>query len=89
MSIHSDIETRVPALRYHTLGEDNLYRPIAFVFVTEKMCSEILAERSLILSITQKPLHARQRRLFAKYNPKQSAKAFHAVLRLYALGSRE
>lgn len=68
-------------------GPENLFLPIIFGFVTDKMCSEILAERGLILSLTPPSLHARQRRLFAKYDPKQSAKGFHSMLRLLAADS--
>lgn len=84
-----DDETRVPAPRYHMPGPDDLFRPIIFGFVTDAMCREILAERRLILSLTPQSLHARQRRLFAKYDPKQSAEAFHSMLRLFAADADE
>ena len=34
--------------RFHIRKSDDLYQPIPFLFVTERMCAEILAEREEI-----------------------------------------
>lgn len=61
-----------------------MYVPIPFLFVTERMCDEIVAERELILGMAQAAALPRQRRLFARYDPRRSAAAFHAFLGLFA-----
>jgi hypothetical protein len=89
MKRHSEAETRSVLLRFHTQGADGLCFPIPFLFVTERMCEEILAERELILGMAQAAALSRQRKLFARYDPRQSAAAFHAFLRLFAAGPDE
>jgi hypothetical protein len=86
MKRHADNETRIAAMRYHTQGPDKLYVPIRFLFVTERMCTEIAAERELILGLTEPAALARQRKLLEKYDPSRSADAFHSVLRLFGAG---
>ena len=76
-------------LRYHILGSDRLYTPIPFLFVTDRMSQEIEAERKTILDRLSPAEQARQQKLFAKYNPKHSAAAFNAVLRLFAMDSKD
>jgi hypothetical protein len=84
MKRHSAAEARAVPLRFHTQGSDGLYVPIPFLFVTERMCDEIVAERELILGMAQAAALPRQRRLFARYDPRRSAAAFHAFLGLFA-----
>lgn len=67
---------------HHSLG-DGLYRPIAFLFVTPRMCDDILDEREMLLSAQPAALHERQHKLFAGYDPALSAEAFRQLLRLY------
>ncbi len=69
-------------MRYHLLGADDLYKPIPFLFVTDRMCQEIAAERQQILGSLPAPKLERQRKLFDRYNPTHSSAAFNAMLRL-------
>lgn len=70
-------------MRYHIVGTDNLYTPIPFLFVTDRMCQEIAAERQQILDSLPAAKHERQRKLFDRYNPQHSSAAFNAMLRLF------
>ncbi len=85
MKRHSESETRIPTMRYHTQSADKLYVPIPFLFVTDRMCQEIAAERELILSLTPAAAQVRQKKLLGRYDPNLSASAFHGVLRLFAV----
>lgn len=76
-------------MRYHILGPDHLYAPIPFLFVTDRMCKEIVAEREMILDKMPPAEQARQRKIFTKYNPTHSAAAFNSVLRLFAMNSKD
>lgn len=89
MKRHSDLETRIPTMRYHTQTADQLYVPIPFLFVTDRMCQEINAERDLILSLTPSPIQVRQQKLLGRYNPDLSASAFHGLLRLFAVERKD
>ena len=73
----------LPALRYHVLGADKLYAPIPFLFVTDRMCREIAAERRQILDALQPPQRERQLKRFERYNPEHSSTAFNALLKLF------
>jgi len=70
-----------PKLRYHAQDKDNLFQPIAFGFVTARMCAEILAERQQILSLIPDSQRLQQTRLFAQYDPQRSADFFRSLLR--------
>ena len=83
MKRHTDIETRVTNLRYHTQGPNQLYIPIPFLFVTSRMRDEILAERQVILDLAQEATKVRQLELLSKYDPCVSADAFDSVLSLF------
>ena len=83
MRRHSDNETRIPSMRYHTQGSDDLYHPIPFLFVTRRMCKDILAERKLILDHTPSAALARQRAMLGRYDPSLAASAFGSVLRMF------
>jgi hypothetical protein len=74
-------ESSIPQLRYHAPASDDLFRPIAFGFVTEQMCAEILAERQHILNLIPESRRARQTRLLDKYDPQRSADLFRSILR--------
>lgn len=86
MKRHSDNETRIPGMRYHTQGLDDLYVPIPFLFVTRRMCEDIRAERALILSNTPTAALERQRALFERYDPSLAASAFGSVLQMFDSG---
>ena len=68
---------------FHLLNEDGLYHPIAFLFVSERMCDDILDEREMLLSLLPSAQHARQTAIFARYDPMLSARAFKDLLLLY------
>ncbi|CAM5373913.1 hypothetical protein ACFQ4M_16440 [Thauera mechernichensis] len=69
--------------QFHARKGDGLYQPIAFLFVTERMCAEILAEREHILDTLPPDMRKRQQALFARYDPSVSAQAFNSLLRLF------
>ncbi len=83
MKSHLAEDIRIANARFHLPTRDGLYSPIAFMFVTEHMRDDILAERALLLSSLPQALHERQRRLFARYDPEMSAEAFKRLLGLY------
>ena len=68
--------------RFHAQKADGLYQPIPFLFVTDRMCGEILAEREEIMAAM--PAATRKRRGAsprAAGNPAQDQKAGDAGLR--------
>lgn len=69
-------------MQYHTRRADGLYAPIAFFFVTERMCEAILAERKAVLAATPAAARSRQVGLLDSYDPVVSANAFRDILRL-------
>lgn len=69
--------------RFHAQKADGLYQPIPFLFVTERMCREILAERDEIVSGMPVATRKRQQALFARYDPNVSAEAFSGLLNLF------
>lgn len=71
------------SMRYHLPGNDGLYTPIPFLFVTDRMCQEIAAERQQIVDSLPPPKRERQLKLFERYNPQHSSSAFNAMLRLF------
>lgn len=81
MNYQSNLEPRSPGLRYHALDSEELFRPIAFGLVTERMCAEILAERQRILSVIPPARRPSQHRLFAQYDPKRRAEIYQSLLR--------
>lgn len=68
--------------RFHVRLDDGLFRPIAFLLVTETMRQEIEQERELILGSMPSELRTRQVRLLARYDPGASARAFRQLLRM-------
>jgi hypothetical protein len=76
-------ETQIVNMRFHTQGPDQLYIPIPFLFVTERMRDEILAEREFVLTVAPEATKQRQLELLATYNPRVSADAFQSVLQLF------
>lgn len=74
---------RIGSALFHTRRHDGLYQPIAFLFVTERMRAEILAERERILSWMGASERPRQLALFARYDPAVSANAFNTILDLF------
>jgi hypothetical protein len=83
MKSHLAEDIRIANPRFHHPTRDGLYRPIAFMFVTERMRDDILAERALLMSSLPVALHERQQKLFARYDPAFGAEAFKQMLRLY------
>ena len=69
--------------RFHIRKNDGLYQPIPFLFVTERMCAEILAEREEIAGKLREAARKRQQALFARYDPRVSADAFGGLLNLF------
>ncbi|MBV2263296.1 MAG: hypothetical protein KUL79_07025 [Thauera sp.] len=69
--------------RFHIRKTDGLYQPIPFLFVTERMCAEILAEREEIAGKLPEAACKRQKVLFARYDPCVSAEAFGGLLNLF------
>ena len=69
--------------RFHIRKNDGLYQPIPFLFVTELMCAEILAEREEIAGELPEAARKRQQALFARYDPRVSADAFGGLLNLF------
>ena len=69
--------------RFHIRKNDGLYQPIPFLFVTELMCAEILAEREEIMAAMPAATRKRQQALFARYDPNVSAEAFSGLLNLF------
>ena len=69
--------------RFHIQKTDGLYQPIPFLFVTERMCAEILAEREEIAGELPEAARKRQQALFARYDPRVSADAFGGLLNLF------
>lgn len=86
MTIPHDL---APWVRYHALGPDELFHPIAFGLVTDRMCAEILAERKRILSFTPASRRLRQRSLMARYDPRQHATFYQSLLRPFREGTGE
>ncbi|MBV2235893.1 MAG: hypothetical protein KUL75_10170 [Sterolibacterium sp.] len=72
------------AMRYHLLGNDGLYTPIPFLFVTDRMSQEIIAERQQILAALSANQRERQLKLFERYDPQHSSAAFNAMLHLFS-----
>ncbi len=78
----------LPAFRYHLQGNDGLFRPIPFLFVTDRMHQEISAERQKILEITATERRERQIKLLERYDPNRSSTAFNDMLNLFNPGSK-
>ena len=69
--------------RFHIRKNDGLYQPIPFLFVTERMCAEILAARGEIGGELPEAARKRQQALCARYDPRVSADAFGGLLNLF------
>lgn len=69
--------------RFHIQKTDGLYLPIPFLFVTKRMCAEILAEREALAEKLPEATRKRQQALFARYDPRVSADAFGGLLNLF------
>lgn len=76
---------RIKLAMFHAPRHDGLYQPIAFLFVTERMRADILAEREMILAAQDEAERKRQANLFARYDPGLSVKAFNTILDLFHL----
>lgn len=78
----------LPAFRYHLQSNDGLFRPIPFLFVTDRMHQEIAGEREKILELTPAERRERQAKLFERYDPARSSTAFNDMLHLFNPGSK-
>ncbi|SMB31804.1 conserved protein of unknown function [Sterolibacterium denitrificans] len=76
------------SIRYHLQGNDGLYTPIPFLFVTDRMSQEITAERQQILEALPAAQRERQLKLFERYDPQHSSAAFNAMLHLFTPGRK-
>ena len=74
--------------RFHLRRQDGLYLPIAFFLVTERMRRDIEQERELIIGALPPELHAKQAKLFARYDPSTSVRAFEHILRMFGVSRR-
>ncbi|MFN3985988.1 MAG: hypothetical protein ACK4KV_10885 [Rhodocyclaceae bacterium] len=72
-----------PAPRFHIQERNGLYRPIVFMFVTRRMCMDILAERQRLLASLPKSRYDAQCARFARYDPRTSARMFLGMLSLF------
>ena len=86
MKSHASESTLPANPRFHVALADGLYRPIPFMFVGERLCGEILAERALILSALPEPQRTRQARIFEGFDPQSSYRAFQDILRCFGVG---
>lgn len=77
-----------PSFRYHVQANDGLFRPIPFLFVTDRMHQEISDEREKILTLTPDERRERQLKLLERYDPQHSSKAFNDMLNLFKPGSK-
>lgn len=69
--------------KYHIQRRDGLYAPIPFLFVSQRMCSEILAERAQILEATPASRRKQQQSALERYDPGLSERAFSNLLALF------
>lgn len=69
--------------RYHIQRHDGLYAPIAFLFVSRRMCNEILVERALVLELAPANRRKEQQALLQRYDPRISADAFGSLLSMF------
>lgn len=83
MNEHSSLSSRTRSPRFHVVRRDGWYRAIPFLFVTRRMCDEILRERDEILGTLPPTMQKQQRALFSKYDPTVSANAFASILELF------
>ena len=74
--------------RFHLRRPDGLCQPIPFLLVTDRMRRDIEQERELIMEALPPALHARQRTLFARYDPGRSVRAFEGILRMFGVSRR-
>ncbi|PTD96986.1 hypothetical protein [Pseudothauera lacus] len=74
--------------RFHLPTADGLYQAIPFVFVSERMLADILAERRALLDALPTAQRARQQQLFARYDPQLSGQAFQDILTLFGTSGR-
>lgn len=69
------------APRFHVRRSDGFFRSVPFLFVTERMAAEILAERERLTAAAADP--KRQAALLASYNPQTRAETFRSILNLF------
>lgn len=75
--------------RFHLPRVDGLFQPIRFVFVTEQMHQDIANERTAILTAMTPQARAEQEKIFARYDPQASAKAFDDILVMFGVSPRK
>lgn len=84
MARHTQTPEPAIRIRYHILRRDGLHAPIPFLFVSQRMCNEILAERAEILDATPANRRKQQQALLERYDPRVSVDAFSSLLALFA-----
>lgn len=89
MNDHASMQPGTRSPRFHIVRRDGWYRSIPFLFVTRRMCEEILRERDEILGRLPPSMQKQQRALFAKYDPIVSANAFASILELFSGSVRD
>ncbi len=83
MKSHTTESIQNTSPRFHRLRKDGLYHPIPFMFVTDRMCDDILDEREMLLASLPAATHPRQKALFTSSDPKASSRAFKHLLRRF------
>ena len=83
MNYRSSMQPRLRLPRFHRVRRDGWYGSIPFMFVTRRMCDEILREREEILASLPASMQKQQRVLFSKYDPALCANAFSSILDLF------
>lgn len=71
--------------RFHVSLPDGLYQAIPFVFVTETMYRDIVAERETLLATTPAAHRKLQHELLERYDPAQSLRGYKEILSLYGI----
>nr|MBL8455199.1 hypothetical protein [Zoogloeaceae bacterium] len=71
--------------RFHLPQADGIYHAIPFVFVTETMYRDIIAERETLLASISPENRIRQHQVFERYDPAQSLRGYKEILSLYGL----
>lgn len=71
--------------RFHVPQGGGLFRPIRFLFVTRNMCQGIEDERQLILACLPPERRLQQQKVFDRYDPRLSVRAFEDILRIFGV----
>lgn len=75
--------------RFHMQCMGGLYEPIAFAFVAEQMCQDILDERRSILAAIPADCLERQQKLLEHYDPEVSRRTYMEILAMFGCAPGE